>query len=163
MSFGGNRISGRAKAELGEINPLQDVNGGQSVERVRSGQIQRNPFDGGGHESRQVGVCDGKRGAKGDGCGGAVRGGNGASNPSEGVPTQGPPSPRHGDTSPRTAGPTVGGLGLRCRSLRDAGSTATAAPFGPPVWPPTDVAGGVHESGIWGKADIRGQSALRSG
>ena len=63
-SFGGKRKVGRAKAELGINHPLQDVNGNQFVERVRSGEPARDLLDVGGHETRQNGVGEENRGQK---------------------------------------------------------------------------------------------------
>ena len=52
-SFGGKRIVGRDKAEMGINHPLQDVESEHFVARVRSGQLAQNPLDVGGHESRE--------------------------------------------------------------------------------------------------------------
>ena len=72
-SFVGNGKAGRSKAEMAVKGPLPDVNGEQSVERVRSGHSVHNPLDGGGHASPTVGRGSGKRGGKDRGRGGAGR------------------------------------------------------------------------------------------
>ena len=54
-SCGGKRKVGHSKAELAVKHPLQDVDGNQFVERVRSGKPAQNPLDVGGHESRENG------------------------------------------------------------------------------------------------------------
>ena len=53
----------------------------------------------GGHDTAEIGGSVGKRDTEGDGRGGARRGGNGASSPSEGALAQRRSRPRHGDTS----------------------------------------------------------------
>ena len=63
-SFGRKPKVGRGKAELGINHPLQDVNGEQFVERVRSGEPAQNPLDVGGHETRENGVSGENRAQK---------------------------------------------------------------------------------------------------
>ncbi len=63
-SFGGKRKVGLGKAELAVNHPLQDVNGNEFVERVRSGKPAQNLLDVGGHETQENGVSEENRAQK---------------------------------------------------------------------------------------------------
>ena len=105
-------------------------------------------MDGGGHESREIGGCDGKRGARGRGCAGAGRPVYGWS--------------WHGDTSS-----TSRAWGRGCRVLAEGFVAAVRGPdsggvmahFGPLAWPPMAVKGVYRETRLWVEADILGHSA----